>query len=300
MTFVAGRRKGQMSPSAEVVCSGLRGRHTIAVMLLSEVGYARPVTLEQALGLLGEHDGARALAGGQTLINVMKARAASPDVLVDLNWVPELKGIELRPDGTLEIGPMTTYTELIASPEARARPILAEVCAQIADVQVRNRGTIGGNVCSSDPTNHLPPLMVAIGAEMTIAVTGGERTVRAEEFFLGVYMTAAGPGELLTRITIPAGRSDGFAAVPIGRDGTCIVNAAASANGELCIALGCVGAVPELVRPSSEDPEAVREAVRAAELQPPGDVHASAAYRLHLAEVVAARAAATAAERGSE
>ena len=138
-------------------------------MLLSEVGYARPATLEQALGLLAEHLGARALAGGQTLINVMKARAASPDVLVDLNGIPELKGIELRPDGTLEIGPMTTYTELIASPEARARPILGEVCAQIADVQVRNRGTIGGNVCSSDPTNHLPPLMVAVGAELTVA-----------------------------------------------------------------------------------------------------------------------------------
>jgi carbon-monoxide dehydrogenase medium subunit len=259
------------------------------------VGYARPVTLEQALGLLSEHDGARALAGGQTLINVMKARAAAPDILVDLGAIPELKGIELGRDGTLEIGPMTTYTELIASPEARARPILGEVCSEIGDVQVRNRGTIGGNVCSSDPTNHLPPLMVAIGAEMTIAGADGERTVPAHEFFLGVYMTAVGPGELLTRITIPAGRSDGFASVPIGRDGTCIVNAAASANGELRVALGCVGAVPELVRPPSPEAEAVREAVRAANLQPPADVHASADYRRHLAEVVAARAVAQAA-----
>ena len=269
-------------------------------MLLSEVGYARPATLEQALGLLAEHSGARALAGGQTLINVMKARAASPDVLVDLNGIPELKGIELRPDGTLEIGPMTTYTELIASPEARARPILGEVCAQIADVQVRNRGTIGGNVCSSDPTNHLPPLMVAIGAELTVTGVDGERTVRAEDFFLGVYLTAAGPGELLTKITIPAGRSDGFASVPIGRDGTCIVNAAASANGELRVALGCVAAVPELVRPSSNNADAVRDAVRAKALQPPADVHASADYRRHLAEVVAARAVEQASKRAGE
>ena len=259
-------------------------------MLLSEVGYTRPATLEQALGLLAEHLGGRALAGGQTLINVMKARIASPDVLVDLNGIPELKGIELRPDGMLEIGPMTTYTELIASPEARARPILGEVCAQIADVQVRNRGTIGGNVCSSDPTNHLPPLMVAIGAELTVTGVDGERTVPAEDFFLGVYLTAVGPGELLTKITIPAGRSDGFASIPIGRDGTCIVNAAASANGELRVALGCVGAVPEVVRPSSNNADAVREAVRATALQPPDDVHASADYRRHLAEVVAARA----------
>jgi len=269
-------------------------------MLLSEVGYARPATLEQALGLLAEHSGARALAGGQTLINVMKARAASPDVLVDLNGIPELKGIELRPDGTLEIGPMTTYTELIGSPEARARPILGEVCAQIADVQVRNRGTIGGNVCSSDPTNHLPPLMVAIGAELTVTGVDGERTVRAEDFFLGVYLTAAGPGELLTKITIPAGRSDGFASVPIGRDGTCIVNAAASANGELRVALGCVAAVPELVRPSSNNADAVRDAVRAKALQPPADVHASADYRRHLAEVVAARAVEQASKRAGE
>src|SRR5205823_8198665 len=143
-------------------------------MLLREVEYARPTSVEQALSLLREHDGARALAGGQTLINVMKARAAAPDVLVDLNRIAELKGIELGSDGTLEVGPMTTYSELIASSEARARPILGEVCAQIADVQVRNRGTIGGNVCSSDPTNHLPPLMVAIGARMTIAGQFGE------------------------------------------------------------------------------------------------------------------------------
>src|SRR5437667_10773880 len=175
-------------------------------MLLREVEYARPARVRDAVRLLAEHDGARALAGGQTLINVMKARAASPDVLVDLNDLEELKGIDLRPDGTVEIGAMATYSDIIGSAEARARPILGEVCAQIADVQVRNRGTIGGNVCSNDPTNHLPPLLVAIGATMTIQGSGGERTLPAEEFFLGVYMTAAGPGELLTKIPVPAGK----------------------------------------------------------------------------------------------
>src|SRR5436190_7741265 len=195
-------------------------------MLLREVEYARPTSVEQALSLLREHDGARALAGGQTLINVMKARAASPDVLVDLHDLEELRGIELGADGTLDVGAMTTYADVIDSAEVRARPILAEVCAQIADVQVRNRGTIGGNVCSNDPTNHLPPLVVALGATMTILGADGERSVPAEEFFLGVYMTAAGPGELLTKLTIPAGKGDGFASLAIGRDGTCIVNAA--------------------------------------------------------------------------
>ena len=235
------------------------------------------------------------------LINVMKARAAAPDALVDLNGIPQLKGIELGSDGTLEVGPMTTYTELIASSEARARPILGEVCAQIADVQVRNRGTIGGNICSSDPTNHLPPLMVAIGAHLTVA--GPERR-------------ADGPGgSVLPRRLHDGGRPRRAAdedhdsarpqrrvspPIPIGVDGTCIVNAAASANGGVRVALGCVGAVPVLVGPASAEPEAVREAVRSAGLDPPGDVHASAGYRRHLAEVVAARAVEQASKRARE
>jgi aerobic carbon-monoxide dehydrogenase medium subunit len=267
-------------------------------MLLREVEYARPASVQDALRLLSEHDGARALAGGQTLINVMKARAASPDVLVDLNGLDDLRGIDLAADGTLTLGAMVTYTEIIGSAEARARPILGEVCDQIADVQVRNRGTIGGNVCSNDPTNHLPPLLVALGATMTILGAGGERQVAAEQFFLGVYLTEVGPGELLTRVSIPPGRSDGFASVPIGRDGTCIVNAAASLDGGGArVAIGCVGAVPALVASGSAEPDAVREAVRGAGLDPPSDVHASAEYRRHLAEVLAVRAVAQAQER---
>jgi carbon-monoxide dehydrogenase medium subunit len=266
-------------------------------VLLREVEYARPTSVADALGLLAANDGARALAGGQTLINVMKARAASPDMLVDLNGLEELKGIELAGDGTLTIGAMTTYTELMASAEAKARPILSEVVSTIADVQVRNRGTVGGNCCANDPTNHLPPLMAAIGARFTIAGAGGEREVPAEDFFLGVYLTAVGPGELLTKIAIPAGKQDGFAAVTLGVDGTCICNAAATVNGGVRVALGCVDAVPVVVEPASAGEDAVREAVREAGLQPPSDVHASAEYRVHLAEVLAVRAARQAQER---
>jgi aerobic carbon-monoxide dehydrogenase medium subunit len=267
-------------------------------MLLREVEYARPTSVQEALRLLGANDGARALAGGQTLINVMKARAASPDVLVDLAGIGELRGIELRADGTLELGAMTTYSDIIGSAEARARPILGEVCSQIADVQVRNRGTIGGNVCSNDPTNHLPPLLVAIGALMTIVGPEGERAVPAKDFFLGVYMTAAGPGELLTKISVLPGKGDGFAAVPIGKDGNCIVNVAASLDGgAVRLAIGCVDAVPVLVKPESPEDDAVRAAVRGANLDPPWDVHASADYRRHLAEVLALRAVAQAASR---
>jgi carbon-monoxide dehydrogenase medium subunit len=262
-------------------------------MLLAEVEYARPASVDEALRLLSGHDGARALAGGQTLTNVMKARAAAPDVLVDLADLDELRRFGTSGDGGLEVGAMATYADVMASPEVAAtRPILAEVCAQIADVQVRNRGTVGGNLCTSDPTNHLPPLMAALGATMTIAGAGGERAVAADEFFLGVYMTAVAPDELLTKITIPAaaGTGDGFAAVTIGKDGTCIVSAAASVrDGQASIALGCVAATPVVLSGAAEE-GAVGEAVRGADLDPPDDVHASADYRRHLAEVLAVRA----------
>src|SRR5215218_8644436 len=115
-------------------------------MLLAPVEYARPSSVDEAVRLLGAHDGARALAGGQTLINVMKARAAAPDVLVDLNDLAELREIRTTPDGSLELGAMVTYTQLTTSSEvAASRAVLAEVATTIADVQVRNRGTLGGN-----------------------------------------------------------------------------------------------------------------------------------------------------------
>ena len=274
----------------------------IPTMLLREVEYARPSSVEEAIGLLAGNDGARALAGGQTIINVMKARAASPDVLVDLNRLEELRSITVSGD-TLWLGAMATYTQLLGSSEVDvSRPILAEVAAQIADVQVRNRGTIGGNVCSNDPTNHLPPLLVALGASMTIRGAAGERTVSADEFFLGVYMTAVGEGELLLSVSVPASANaaDGFASVTIGRDGTCIANAAASlADGSARVVLGCVDAVPVLLTPAGTDDESIRQAVDAAGLDPPADVHASAEYRRHLAGVCAVRAVRQAAQRGS-
>jgi len=274
-------------------------------MLLREVEYARPASVQEALRLLGANDGARALAGGQTLINVMKARAASPDVLVDLQDLDDLRGVRDLGNGSVELGAMTTCSQLVRDEAAGARSILGEVAGRIADVQVRNRGTIGGNVCSNDPTNHFPPLLVALDATFTIRGAHGERTVPAHEFFLGVYMTAAGPGELLTKITIPPGGQDGFAAVTIGKDGTGIVTAAASLNGGARVAIGCVDAVP--VRASAMEErigadfsdERVRAAAEGlgATLDPPSDVHASADYRRHLAEVLAVRAVVAARER---
>ena len=279
-------------------------------MLLREVSYARPGTVEEAIELLAQNDGARALAGGQTLLNVMKQRAASPDVLVDLGRLDELRTISVS-GASLQIGAMTTLTSLIRSSEVDVtRPILAEVAATVADVQVRNRGTLGGNICVNDPTNHFPPLLVALGASMTIRNAGGERTVSAEEFFLGVFETAVGEGDLLTRISVPAagkGTGDGISGVTLGVHGTYIANAAASvADGSWRIALGCVAAVPSRATAvegklsgTDVDEASARAAVEGlgATLDPPSDVHASAEYRRSLAETSTVRAVLQAVEK---
>jgi carbon-monoxide dehydrogenase medium subunit len=279
-------------------------------MLLREVSYARPATVEEAVSLLTEHDGARALAGGQTLVNVMKQRAASPDVLVDLADLDELRAISVS-GTTLEIGAMATLAAIMRSSEVDvSRPILAATAATVADVQVRNRGTLGGNICVNDPTNHFPPLLVALGASMTIRSAVGERVVTAEEFFVGVFETAVGEGDLLTRISVPAagkGTGDGMAGVTLGAHGTYVANAAASVvDGTWRISLGCVDAVPHRAAAvesalvgADVDEAAVRSAVEGlgATLDPPADVHASAEYRRSLAETSTVRAVLQAAER---
>jgi carbon-monoxide dehydrogenase medium subunit len=206
---------------------------------------------------------------------------------------------------------MVTNTQVIASSEVEvARPILAEVAATIADVQIRNRGTVGGNVCVNDPTNHYPPLLTALGASFTIRATSGERVVSADEFFVGVYVTAVEEGELLTRISVPTrkpGTGDAMAGVTLGAHGTYLVSAAATVGPDgVRIALGCVSSVP--VRATAMEEKLAggdlsEESVRAAAaglgvtLDPPSDVHASADYRRHLAEVSAVRAVLQAAER---
>jgi aerobic carbon-monoxide dehydrogenase medium subunit len=279
-------------------------------MLLREVEYARPATVDEAVSLLAAHDGARALAGGQTLVNVMKARATAPDVLVDLADLDELRTIGFSSDGLLELGAMVTYAQLAASSEVEvARPILAEVAGTIADVQVRARGTVGGNVCVADPTNHLPPLLLALDATFTIRGQGGERTVPADEFFLGVYMTAVGEGELLTRVSVPpsSNSGDGFSGLTIGKHGTYIANAAATISGDgVRIALGCVDAVPVRATAMEErlaGGDFAEESVRAAAeglgaaLDPPSDAHGSGDFRRYVVEVSAVRAVLQAASR---
>src|SRR6516225_8853721 len=149
-------------------------------MLLESVAYARPDTVAEALQMLGSSDSAAPLAGGQSLVNVLKHRVASLELLVDISRLGELRGIELRSDGTLEIGACVTYDELDHSEQTRsAQPLLAQVAHHIEDQQIRCRGTIGGNCCLSDPTNNLPPLLVALDARMVIESPTGSREVPA-------------------------------------------------------------------------------------------------------------------------
>jgi carbon-monoxide dehydrogenase medium subunit len=166
--------------------------------------YHRPDSIAAAVELLASLGGdASVLAGGHSLIPMMKLRLASPDHLVDLKGIAQLKGV--REDGrNIVIGTMTTQHELLASALiASSLPILHEAALQIADPQVRYRGTIGGNVANGDPGNDMPALMLALDAHYALEGPGGRRTVAARDFYQGAYVTALAPGEILTSISIP-------------------------------------------------------------------------------------------------
>jgi carbon-monoxide dehydrogenase medium subunit len=277
-------------------------------VLLKEVAYLRPRTVEEALLALSENDGAAALAGGQSLINVLKNRVASVEQLVDISSLSDLRGISYSDDGALQIGACVTYDELDHSREVRAaQPMLAEVASHIEDQQIRSRGTIGGNCCLSDPTNNLPPLLVAIGATMVIRSSRGQRSVRAGEFFKGYFHTAIEPGELLTTIVVPPlgkGEGAGYASLNVAADAKTIVRAAAWVRGSETIAEARVvlarvtpiplrfSALEEALQGVQANKDSVGEVTRRVELglEPFADGHGSAAYRKEIVKVVARRA----------
>jgi carbon-monoxide dehydrogenase medium subunit len=167
--------------------------------------YHAPRTVGEAVALLGSlGSDAKLLAGGHSLLPMMKLRFAQPAHLIDLNRIDSLRGI--REDGaTIRIGAMTVENDLITSPALQARvPLLPEAAALIADPQVRNRGTIGGDIAHGDPANDHPALSLALDASFVIAGPNGERTVKADDFFLGLYTTALAEDEILVEIRVPA------------------------------------------------------------------------------------------------
>lgn len=284
-------------------------------MLLEQVEYVRPESVAQALELLAGDDGAAPLAGGQSLVNVLKNRVASVDVLVDISRLPELRSVERSREGTLEIGACVTYDEIDRSADVRAQhSILADVAGHIEDQQIRNKGTIGGNCCLSDPTNNLPPLLVALGATMRVSSCGGKRDIAAEAFFKGYFLTALEPGELLVSISIPsmpAGVGAGYASLAVAADAKAIVRAAAWVRvedviEEARVVLARVAPVPIRHRKMEEaliGSAPTHEALQAAvvpiddDVEPISDTHGTGTYRRQMAAVMARRATADALAR---
>ncbi|MDT8345768.1 MAG: FAD binding domain-containing protein [Thermohalobaculum sp.] len=172
-------------------------------MIPGAFDYHRPATLAEATGLLAAHgDAARVLAGGHSLIPMMKLRMAAPEHLIDLAAIADLKGIALGAD--IRIGAMVTQAELIAHDGlAAACPLLREAALQIADPQVRNVGTVGGNVANGDPGNDMPGLMQCLDARYALTGPGGSREVAARAFYISAYETARADDEILTAILIP-------------------------------------------------------------------------------------------------
>jgi carbon-monoxide dehydrogenase medium subunit len=174
------------------------------IMYPAAFDYSAPSTVDDAVRLLAQlGDNAKLLAGGHSLLPLMKLRFAQPTHVVDLRRIPSLRGV--RRDGqTLVIGAMTTYAELAANREVfDVAAAIADAASHIGDPQVRNAGTIGGSIAHADPAADLPSVMLALGASMVAAGTGGQRTIDANDFFRGVYTTALDAGELLTEIRVP-------------------------------------------------------------------------------------------------
>jgi aerobic carbon-monoxide dehydrogenase medium subunit len=279
--------------------------------------YHRPKSVSEAVAMLAElGEEARPLAGGHSLIPMMKLRIASPEHLIDLGGIGDLKGI--RADGgDIVIGAMTTQHELIASDLLASKvPIIREASLVIADPQVRYVGTLGGNVANGDPGNDMPAVMLCLGASYEVAGKSGERRIAAHEFYQGAYFTALEPGEIVTAIRIPqppAGH--GYAYQKLKRKIGDYATAAAAvvltvdgngSVGSCSIGLTNVAETPlwaedaaKILEGSKLDAATVKKAVAAAEAitSPASDRRGTPQYRTKMAGVMLARALARAKER---
>jgi aerobic carbon-monoxide dehydrogenase medium subunit len=275
--------------------------------------YHRPSSLQEAVGLLAKlGDDGRAIAGGHSLIPMMKLRLATPAHLVDLGGIADLKGI--RADGSdVVVGAMTTQHELIGSDLLGSKvPILRETALQVADPQVRYVGTLGGNVANGDPGNDMPAVMMCLGATYHVSGKGGERRVAAREFYQGAYFTALEAGDVLTAVRIPMPPTGhGYAYEKLKRKIGDYATAAAAvvlsmSGGKVAscsIGLTNVAETPlwaeeaaKILTGSSLDAATVKRAVAAAEAitAPAADARGPAAYRTKMAGVMLTRALARA------
>jgi carbon-monoxide dehydrogenase medium subunit len=264
-------------------------------MIPAATRYARATDLEHAFELLAEED-ATAIAGGQSLVPVMKLRIARPSVVVDISRL-DLRGVTAR-EGELHIGPLTTWAELLRA-EGLERSSLAAIreCAEgIGDLQVRNLGTIGGSIAHADPASDMPAVLLALGASLRLRSPDGERELPLGEALVGPFLTAIAATELLTDVVVPlppTGSGSAYASLEHPASGFALVGAAALVEPDReAVALTGVGATPFLL---DGDPE---HAIAAAEIY--GDRFASAEYRRELAAVLAKRALESARRRVQE
>jgi len=260
--------------------------------------YVRAGSADEVVGALAEHgDEAKILAGGMSLLPLMKLRLATPSVLVDAARIPELS--YLRDDGDhVAIGALTRHRDLETSDLLGAEcGVLRAVAAQVGDNQVRHRGTLGGSVAHGDPASDLPAALLALDATFVVQGPGGERTVSAADFFLGFLETALAPDELLTEVRVPKTGSSGFSYQKFNRRAQdwATVGAVAVRNGSTRVALVNMGSTPVRAR-GVEDALAsgasiADAAAHAADgTEPPSDLNASPEFRGHLARVLVGRA----------
>jgi carbon-monoxide dehydrogenase medium subunit len=267
-------------------------------MIPAPFDYLRAGSVEEAIAALGEHgDDAKLLAGGMSLLPLMKLRLATPAVLVDVGRLRDLSYVRDAGDH-LAVGALTRHRDLETSELLGEQcDALRAVAAEVGDNQVRHRGTIGGSVAHGDPASDLPALLLALDATFVIRGTGGERTIEARDFFRGFLETALEPDELLSEIRVPKLPGAGFSYQKFNRRAQdwATVGAMAVRNGETRVALVNMASTP--VRAAGvEDAlaagaSATEAAERAAEgTEPPGDLNATPEYREHLARVLVRRA----------
>jgi carbon-monoxide dehydrogenase medium subunit len=270
--------------------------------------YTRPASLDEALGLIGS-GGSKVIAGGQSLLPLLKLRLASVDRLVDIGRLGELKGVRSLPDGRLAVGALTTYAELLDSP-AQHYGLLRDALPTIGDVQVRNRGTVGGAIAHADPASDLPACLLALDVEVVVRSARGERTIPIMEFFQDSFQTSIADDELLTEVRLPGPRDDAgsaYASLEQPASGYAIVGVAAvvarpSASAAISFATVAITGVGPVAYRATEvegdligsdgSAEAIAHAASHATdgVTVNADIHADAEYRAAMAGIYTVRA----------
>jgi carbon-monoxide dehydrogenase medium subunit len=270
-------------------------------MIPAQFDYQRAGSVDEAIELLASHgDDAKLLAGGHSLLPLMKLRLAQPTMLVDIGRIGDLSFIE-DGGGTVRIGALTRHHDVASSDLVREQvPLVAEVAGQIGDPQVRHRGTIGGSLAHGDPASDLPAVLLALRGTLVARGPGGEREIAADDFFTGFLETALAPDDVLTEIRVPAVPGVGWAFEKFNRraqDWAIVAVAAALTNGSGGPGVGLVnmGSTPlraagveDALRSGSAPADAAARADEGSE--PPDDLNASPEYRRHLAQVLVRRA----------